>query len=152
MNRVSKYSLVFACLLFASCSGGGGGDESGSSDGGSSNDGGSGVVTGSARTWRVTAPVTTDGCGERIAAVNQLFDVTQDGDTVTVDDTLVTLSGPATSDGFTVGFSGVSGDCVRDYAATFSNMTDLSANVHMTVTSKCGASVCEKCLGWDGRA
>ncbi len=122
-------------LALTSCGGGGGDSDTGG--------GGGGTDVGETSVWRVEANVSADGCRERISNVNQTFAVTRNADdTVTVNDALVSLTGPATEDGFTVGFNSASGECVREYETRFSGVTDTTALVNLTAKTTCGANVC----------
>ena len=150
MSQISaSRRLIIFCLGLMlsstiSCSGGGGGDGSGDGNGG----GGSG--TDSVDVWKVEAGVTVDGCRERISDVNQKFTVSRVGDAVAVDDTLLTLSGVTTGDGFTAVADAPSVSCSRHYEVAFSGETDTTATVNLSVKSVCGANTCEN--RWSGVA
>lgn len=141
MNSLAKAALLGLGLIGAltSCSGGG------SSDGSPS----PGTPSGTTR-WLVNANVSGDSCGDRISNVNQFFDVTDNGATVTVDTSLVTLQGANGDGGFAVGFDETNGDCVRSYQASFTNVTSTSADVNLTSTSTCDGLSCGS--SWVGQA
>src|SRR6187402_3207868 len=147
-------SVLWISLIlvgFSSCGGGGGGGDGViDRDDDSGQDTGGGPVSGEVSVWNAQAAVAVDGCGERIHSVTQTFTVVRNGDTVTVNDTLVPLSGIATDDGFNAGFDAVSGECRREYDVQFSAMTDTTAVVRFTVRSTCGVSICQN--EWIGTA
>ncbi len=146
---------LFSMLLLAGCSSGGGGgdddtdvpDDSGDSDGDSDGGVSNGELTGS---WDVSAPVTLDGCGERISNVTQTFEVSDSGGALLVDSHIVEVAGTETGDGFTAGFSETNGSCSRDYQLTFSGVGDTSALVNLSARSNCGGTICENT--WAGVA
>ena len=144
-----RYLSILATSLLISmatvgCGGSSGGD---STDDNSSTplaeDGGSSK-------WKISAPVSRDNCGERLAAVNQTISVMNNGDSLTVDTTIVTVNGVKTNDGFTFGFQEANGDCTRRYSTQFTNSTDAAADVHIAVSSSCGSFSCQD--EWTGTA
>ena len=143
MNHKQKTFLLTLLLVslnfvVACSSGGGGGD---GSSGGSSE----GAV------WNVQAAVTQDGCGERIAPVTQQFTVSESGDSVVVDTSLISVTGSATDSGFLFGFEETNGGCTRSYSGEFSNVGGSTADVTLRSETNCSDGVV--CLNlWGGTA
>lgn len=141
MIKIKSHLLVLIFLAsFTACSGGGGGGD----DSGGNPD----PVDGSAAQWKVSAEIAQDGCGERIADVNQTFAVSDSGNSVTVNTGVVTVTGTNTDNGFTTGFSETNGTCSRSYTAEFIYTSSTTASVNLVSNSNCAGVICEnKWLG-----
>jgi|GEM_PF-6187048 len=138
-------SLGFALItstLMLGCGGGGGDSSDGSTD---PNPPVNGVSH-----WKISADVSRDGCGERIAEVNQTVTMTQQGDSLSVDTTIVEVGATPTTNGFVFGFEETNGDCTRNYNTQFSYLTDTTADVSITVASNCRGISCQD--EWAGTA
>ena len=142
MRFLKRAAILGISVLVVSCSGGGG-----SSDG-SSSSGGDTVSSGS--TWLVKADVSSDTCGERIAAVNQPFIIDVNGGSAVVDTSIVKLQGTVSGGGITVGFDETNGNCNRSYTATFSDVTGSISTVQLVNHSNCGGQECQS--EWTGTA
>lgn len=136
-------AMLAVSLATSSCGGSSGGDDSNDQPNPPSGDG-------SITKWKIAAPVYHNNCGERVATVNQTISVMNNGDSLTVDTTIVTLTGTKTSDGFSFGFQETNGDCTRNYSTQFTNSTDTTADVHIAVSTSCGSFACQD--EWKGTA
>ena len=141
--------IALALLITVSACGGGGGDYSFGPDSGSSDSGANGDTSptlSGGSTWKVTAEVAQDGCGERIAAVEQTFTI--DGDVI--DTGLITLTGTNTAGAFSAGFSESNGECERSYQIEISDLNASNGDVSLSTQSNCGGTICEN--KWIGSA
>ena len=148
MKKIIVWPVLASLLLLNSCGGGGGdvafGPDSGSSSGAAGGDTTSALNGGSS--WRITAAVAQDGCGERIAAVEQTFII--DGDAV--DTGIITLTGSNNAGAFSAGFSESNGECERSYQLEISDLSSSSSAVTLSAQSNCAGSICEN--KWIGTA
>lgn len=145
MGRYQNFvaAMLVVSLTATGCGGSSGGDNSVEDSTPLAGDG-------SISKWKIAAPVFQDNCGERVATVNQTISVMNNGDSLTVDTTIVTVNGTKTSDGFSFGFQETNGDCTRNYSTQFTNSTDTTADVHIAVSTSCGSFACQD--EWKGTA
>lgn len=122
------------CSLLSACGGGGGGG--GGSGGG---------------TWDVRANITSDGCRDRIANVTQRFVIAEANGAVTVNTSLVTVSGTETGGTLSFGFSEGANGCTRSYSGEFSNMGGGLADIALRSETTCDDG--SSCVNtWTGTA
>jgi len=116
----------------------------GGSDGGS----GSGGTSAGGEAWHVDAVLVSNGCNDRVSPVTQDFTFSSDGSSVNT--TLVDM--PVTQNGGTLEatFSESDKGCLREYTATFANISDSVADVQLSAKSTCSTGVCENT--WQGTA
>lgn len=133
LKKLFVASLLITALI--SCGGGGGGSSSG----------------GDGNTWRVQANVTQNGCGERIAAVNQKFVINTDGDTALIDTSIATAQGTSDGDTVVAGYSEAKGDCTRSHQIDINGLGNDAAQVILTSSTQCLNGV--NCVNtWTGTA
>jgi hypothetical protein len=118
---------------------------------GGGGDGGGGSSEASVGTvYRVSAPVTFDNCGERIASVTQEFTFVEANGQRAIDTTVNIVPVIESGEDTTFSYSEQNGACVRTYTGTFKNLSGTGANVFLKSESKCGATTCRS--EWEGTA
>ncbi len=128
--KVCSFVTVLALgslpFLLSNCGGGGGSDATG---GGSSG-----------RQLLVTANVVSDNCGERLAAVRQIFTILGGGQ---LDTSIFTV--PISSDGGTISasYSDTNGECQRSYTVVLEGADNTTGQAQLTSRTNCGSISCE---------
>jgi hypothetical protein len=136
--RAVTLSAFVASSIFGCGGGGGGGGTGGSSEGSA------GTV------YRVSAPVTFDNCGERIAAVSQEFTFVETNGQRAIDTTVTVVPVTESGEGTTFSYSEQNGSCVRTYTGIFKDLSETGANVSLKSETKCADTTCRS--EWEGTA
>ena len=97
--------------------------------------------------WLAQAAVTKDGCGERIAPVQQTLTLGDSASGLVVDTGLVVMPAQQEGDRISFSFQEQSGECVRTYGGELNTATQA---VEFSSLSNCGGSACENT--WAGTA